>query len=150
MTVQRAEKAAKERYRGDAVCVHILKRSGEEIRVGSHWSYESLDAVALISRLVDAFQKAILSMQFAQAVTAEARALTSKRVPAAARAATLKRLARRHCAEGQQTMVETLASDLANWAEGQGIYEDQPLGLDEVARWILLARFIASGGGDEE
>lgn len=150
LTVQRAEKIAKGQYRRDAVCVHVLKRSGEEVRVGSHWFYESLDAMALMGRLVEAFQRESISMQLAQVVAAEAKALNSQHVPAEARAAALRRLARRHCAEGQQTMAESLASDLAAWAEGQGTYDAKPLGLAEVASWVLLARFIASGGRDEE
>jgi CRISPR-associated protein Cmr2 len=150
LTVQRAEKAAKAQYNRGAVCVHVLKRSGEEVRVGSHWYYESLDALALMDRLIDAFQGEIFSMQFAQAVAAEVRALSSQQVPAPARAAALKRLARRHCAEGKQTMAETLAGALAAWAEGQGIYDNKPLGLEEVASWVLLGRFIAGGGKDEE
>lgn len=151
MTVQRAEKAAKEQYSRDAVCVHVLKRSGEEVRVGSHWHYEGLDIIALMDRLITAFQRETISMQFAQAMAVEAKALHSQWVPAEARTSALKRLARRHCAEGQQSMAESLASDLAAWAEGQNLYEDnKPLGLDEVASWVLLARFIASGGRDEE
>jgi hypothetical protein len=89
-------------------------------------------------------------MQFAQAVAVEARGLNSHRVPAEARTASLKRLAWRHCTEGQQTIAETLAGDLATWAEGQGVFDAKPLGLEEIANWVLLARFIASGGRDEE
>jgi CRISPR type III-B/RAMP module-associated protein Cmr3 len=147
LAVQLTEKAAKKQYGRDAVCVHVLKRSGEEVRVGSHWRYGDLDTVGLMTRLIEGFHREILWMQFAQAMATEARALDSERVPAVARAAALRRLARRHCPEDQQPMAEILVSDLAAWAEGRGTDDARTLGMDEVARWVLLARFIASGGG---
>jgi CRISPR-associated protein Cmr2 len=142
--MQQAEKSAKENYGRDAICVHVLKRSGEEVRVGTHWSYGDVDAVEIVEKAVAAFRDDTLTMKFAYALADEARSLESTKLPWEARAAEFKRLARRHSAlgEDQKKDAEGLATELAKWAEGPGT--------GEVAKWVLLARFIAAGGRDEE
>ncbi len=158
VAMQRAEKAAKNTYGRDALCVHVLKRSGEEVRVGTHWNYGDLDAVELAGRVVAALRDdtlTTLTMKFAHAVTDEARSLAGVEgdkfpLPAPARAAALKRLAQRHCGKGREAEAQSLATELASWAEGKYRDDKKPLGLEEVAQWILLARFIASEGRDDE
>lgn len=155
LAMQRAEKAAKNTYGRDALCIHVLKRSGEEVRVGTHWTYGDLDAVGLASRIVAALRDDTLTMKFTHAVVDEARSLSGVEgdkfpLPAPARAAALKRLAKRHCGKDREVEAQRLAAELASWAEGKNKGDGKPLGVEEVAQWILLARFIASGGRDDE
>jgi CRISPR-associated protein Cmr2 len=155
LAMQRAEKAAKGDYGRDALCIHVLKRSGEEVHVGTHWQYGDLDAMDLANRVVAAFSNETLTMKFAHAVAGEARGLAGVEgdkfpLPREARAAALKRLAKRHCAKGKEKEAESLAAELAAWAEGKNEGDKKPLGIEEIAQWVLLARFIASGGRDEE
>ncbi len=154
-TMRHAEQAAKNHYGRDAVCVHVLKRSGEEVRIGAHWKYGSVDAIELANRIVVAFRDETLSMKFAQSVADEARGLagdeltSENRFPPEARAAALKRLARRHSRDDKKAEAEGLAVELAKWAEGKNDDDKRALGIEEIANWVLLARFIASGGRDE-
>lgn len=155
LAMQRAEKDAKNKYGRNALCVHLLKRSGEEVQVGTHWKYGAVDAVDLTNRVVAAFHDDTLTMKFAHAVADEARSLAGVEgdkfpLPAEARAAALKRLAKRHCGKGKETEAQSITAELASWAEGKHEDDKKPLGVEEVAQWILLARFIASGGRDSE
>jgi CRISPR-associated protein Cmr2 len=146
-----AEKDAKNKYGRDALCVYVLKRSGEEVRVGTHWEHDGWQLVELVERTVKFLNDDILSMKFAHAVGDEARALTALSLPA--RESELKRLAKRHKGnKPKEDCAAALAAQLAAWAgvEHGDAPNKKPLGLEEVAWWIQVARFIASGGRDEE
>jgi CRISPR-associated protein Cmr2 len=151
LAMQRAGKSAKNDYGRDALSIHVLKRSGEEVRVGTHWQYGGLDAVGLVNELVAAFQDSTLSMTFAHDLAGEARGLSTTSLPLAARSAEVKRLARRHSPEDKdkKQKATVLAGELANWAESKQEGDKGPLGMEKVSQWVLLARFIASGGRDE-
>jgi CRISPR-associated protein Cmr2 len=153
-----AESSAKNRYGRDALCVHVLKRSGEEVRVGTHWTAQSsvdsedgASLVAIVEQLIGLLRDKKLSMKFAHAVADEARSL--ELLPFEGRSAELRRLGKRHRGERyDEKEIAGLCSQLARWAEmrrGEG-EKQESLGLEEVSRWILLARFVASGGRDEE
>jgi CRISPR-associated protein Cmr2 len=151
IAMQQAEKSAKRDYGRDALCVHVLKRSGEQVRVGTHWNYQRLDVIDLVGRLVTCFRDGTLTMKFGYAVAAEARGLAGDIIalPPEARAAAFRRLAKRHCGKGKQSTAEAVAAELAWWAESKDAGDQKLVGIQEVAQWILLARFIASGGKDD-
>ncbi len=157
--MRRAESAAKQTYGRDALCVHLLKRSGEEVRVGTHWAKRNggnlVEWLGVFEQLTDLLSGEILSMKFAGAVAAEASGLAA--LPLEAQASELKRLARRQKgAQFQQALHEgdvmRLMDQLGPWAKTEVGSEDEKrvLGMEEVAQWILLARFIASGGSSDE
>lgn len=63
-----AEKLAKNRYSRNALVVTLMRRSGEQTRVGCHWRYRELGAdddprqpIKLFSRFYDLFDQDILS-----------------------------------------------------------------------------------------
>ena len=161
--LEHAEKAAKSAYGGDALAVYLLKRSGEEMRVGTHWTMtddkgQTVSLVALAETLAAWLRgESLLSMKFAHSVAAEAPALSSANLPTAARAAALKRLVLRHKGKDfqekkHQAQVFSVMKQLARWADTTRPDADgneQPLGLAEVAKWVLWARFLATGGSDE-
>lgn len=154
LTMQRAESAAKNTYGRDAVCIHLLKRSGDEVNVGSHWmSTNGESLLSLIEEVTRLLREKILSMKFVQSVSAESRFL--KALPLKAQSSELCRIARRQ--KGDQfsevqhrVEVETLMVRLASWANELPGSIGNPGGLEEVAQWLQLARFIAIGGRDEE
>jgi len=170
-----AEKAAKTLYGRNALCVHLLKRSGEQVRVGAQWFYASSvsDTVALFEEVRQHFIEAMrgqpgLSMKFPYTLFDEARTLAELKLSAQerllAQRSEMRRLIKRH-KQGQwhvdrneeSKMVEDLAYRLASLAqslhghcppEEPSPEEPQP-GFVELAKWLLLIRFIVSGGGGE-
>jgi CRISPR-associated protein Cmr2 len=155
--MRRAEVAAKQTYGRDALCVHVLKRSGEEVRVGTRWAGSDInqpDWLESFDQLVNVLRDEVLSMKFTTAVVAEASGLAM--LPVEAQQSELGRLAKRQRgAKFDQSLNEAdireLMNRLAAWAKTQiGGNDKRPLGLEEVAQWILLARFIAGGGSSDE
>jgi len=175
---RQAERSAKENYGRNALCVHLLKRSGEEWRVGTKWFYlqeEDLpDPVAQLDDLRQRFADGRLSMKLAHAVLEEARTLAC--LPKAAQEAELQRLLKRQggerlSAEERKRQAAELAPPLAelaqkldahhrkwleNWKKRHAgppqpadLAEAPQPGLVELAQWLLLARFLAQGGGEE-
>jgi len=153
-TVRQAERRAKKVYDRDALCVVALKRSGETVRVGSKWQYAGLDAVGLMERLRGYFLEGALASRLAYDVHMEAQGLVD--LPDAQRAR-IAWLVRRHRDKEKlaDSEVDQVAQGLADLALGldQGAArhprpEDRPRGMVEVAAWLLLARFIARGGGE--
>jgi len=147
-----------------ALCVRAIKRSGEVLDVRSSWEpflHEGerleyvppvqekrqiwLNAGGVFAPLVRAFQDGSLSSRFAYEVANEARivdALADNR----AHAATLRRLVRRHKTDKLQEP-PSLSEALQTWAEGLAgcVAKDKASegGLTELARWLILARFVA-------
>lgn len=154
LTMQRAEKAAKNVYGRNAVCIHLLKRSGDEIKVGSRWTTAGgEDLLPLVLESTVLLRERILSMKFVQAVSSESRILTA--LPLDARKSELCRLARRQKGEQfseemHKAQVEALMTKLAAWADEVPRSKNNLGGLEEVAQWLQVARFIAIGGRDEE
>jgi hypothetical protein len=77
-----AEHAAKHLYDRDALCVVALKRSGEPLRVGTHWQEENVpcDTPTLMRRLCQHFTAPDeLSSKFAYEAHAQARGLALSR-----------------------------------------------------------------------
>jgi CRISPR-associated protein Cmr2 len=142
-----AEHRAKNVEGKAAVCVRVLRRSGEQFDVRSKWTL--LDRFA---PLVDFFHTGTLSSNLPYAVAESAYAFEE---PDDAFEAELKRLLQRH--HDPQTWSEDeaeWAARLRTWAEGlpkpakqQTAYSPQNTSqAEELARWLALARFLAQGG----
>jgi len=159
-----AEKSAKDRYGRNALCVHFLKRSGEELRVGAQWFYghtpnNTCDTVGLLVEIQKRFSDARISMKFAHAVFDEARTLAA--VPAACEAEMHRLLKRQHgkalnTQQGEQ-QADELAPLLGQLAQSLSVHRSDPdtvpnqpqVGTVELAKWLLLLRFLAQGGGND-
>jgi|Deesub1362A_J573_1020465.scaffolds.fasta_scaffold01016_13 CRISPR-associated protein Cmr2 len=144
-----AEHAAKETYERNAFCIHLLKRSGEEVRVGAKWFYDDMgtDTIALIMRIYELFNDGRLSMRLAHAVFEKARTLAH--LPDEAQRAELGRLIKRHSErempeEERRELAQQLAALAMNLDEHAGRIGKR--GLEQLADWLLLVRFLAQGG----
>jgi CRISPR-associated protein Cmr2 len=147
--MREAEHAAKETYDRNALCIYLLKRSGEEARVGAKWFYDDVpqDTVAMWSDICERFKSGRLAMKLAHAVFEESRTLSG--LPRQAQQAELKRLLKRHSertmpddelkglSERLTAFAAVLESHAAAVAKG---------GFEQMAHWLLLARFLALGG----
>jgi CRISPR-associated protein Cmr2 len=136
--VVEAEKAAKNHYERDALCVTLLKRSGSPLTVGAKWHSCVTD---LIADLVDHFRSERLSAKIAFDLDRIASILIGDPFPHEARVVEVRRLLRRHrdnkrCDEPAKTAIDELAERLV------------VLG-PEMADWLKVARFLAGGGRDE-
>jgi CRISPR-associated protein Cmr2 len=139
---RQAEHRAKEKYGRDALCVQVLRRSGETLQMGSHWLVEGLDVLALLDELRENFAAKPpqgLSTSLPYHLDAEALGLEGL---SHTYYAALKRLIQRHRAKNGPPP-EELGVKLATLAK------DLPGGLPELVKWLLLARFIAQEGGGE-
>jgi CRISPR-associated protein Cmr2 len=132
-----AEKKAKKMQSKDAVAVAVLRRSGERAEMRSRW--EGVEH--RFAQLCQWFSDGALSSRFAYDVADSARRLEGLTGPFQAE---LKRLFRRHRDEKKPSPPdpEKAAADLMDWAS---TLSD---GFVELANWILLARFVALGGGE--
>lgn len=142
-----AESIAKAVKGKGAVAVTLMRRSGERITVRSRWG----DLGDHFETLVSYFAQRHLSSKYAYDLAGLAPALTA--LPADGRRASLKQLVYRHRA---RTLADpdSLVDRLAAWAEAldeqtppeYGDNGPTPQGLTELARWTVLARFVAQGG----
>jgi hypothetical protein len=138
--MREAEKDAKNKYGRDALCLYVLKRSGEEVHVGAHWQAGGEDTVTVVTQLVDLLNQKALSMKFPTVFADEARFL-----PKGAIEAELRRVGKRQSGE----QFEQHEQDVKDWLR-RAARLAAAIGAEEFAEWALLARFIASGGRDEE
>jgi len=147
--MREAEHAAKEIYGRNALCIYLLKRSGEETRVGAQWFYTGMDGdtVALVTDIWERFKDGRLSMKTAHAVFEEARTLSN--LPREAQKVELKRLLKRHSeSKEREAQAEELSSKLTAFAIAldECAREVGKRGFEQMADWLLLARFLAQGG----
>lgn len=150
-----AKKAAKEVYGRNAVAVYFLRRSGERQMIGSKWWYEGGpgDPLAFLDEMRQHFAGGHLADGFAYALNGEAPTLVG--VSFGAQRAELARLLDRHSKLRRQEVGE-LATRLTQWTTalnthwpGAGAEADKPApGMIELSKWILLARYLAQGGGE--
>jgi CRISPR-associated protein Cmr2 len=132
-----AERKAKKMQGKDAIAVAVLRRSGERAEMRSRW--EGVEH--RFGQLCQWFSDGALSSRFAYDVADSARRLEGLTGPFQAE---LKRLFRRHRDEKKPSPPdpEKAAADLMDWASTLSN------GFVELANWILLARFVALGGGE--
>lgn len=141
-----AEKKAKNRYGRNALCVSVLKRSGEPILVGSHWQAGGQRIVNLVKNAAEDFAKERLASRFVYEFSDQVQALGKVEPPMLQ--SLLKRLLKRHRNPGQPSSKSQLDIFMA-WVEA--FEQGEPAGdgaTGELARWLLLARFISQGGGE--
>lgn len=125
-----AEKLAKDRYDRNALVVTIMRRSGEQTRVGCHWEYKDLrpeaQPIPLFSKFYDLFDQDILSPKSIFTLLEEAPTLVSLRLEReedkrAAQASEIKRVLRRQRNEKKRDLLQDetarlLADDLVKLA----------------------------------
>jgi len=158
-----------------AVCIRVLKRSGEEYDVRSRW--DSVRPGGAFDQAVEHFRGGALSTRLAYEALAQAPVAIG--LPPAAQTALLKRLLGRHKKSSLSSDdVEKMAHDLIDWSLALGevipppdafmsgtgfLVAGQPgklannaeneeprlaAGFLEMARWLVLARFLALRGQD--
>lgn len=151
-----AEQRAKDVCGKAAVCVRVLRRSGEVTDVRSTW--QALGHI--FEHLVSLFKDKALSSRFAYDLLAQAPVI-SNLAPASVqpqsdpRQAILRLSMQRHKGE-RLTDIEQKVADLWSWAKAldASLPADErdvagaSHGFVELARWITFARFVAQGGGD--
>ncbi|MEA3376565.1 MAG: type III-B CRISPR-associated protein Cas10/Cmr2 [Chloroflexota bacterium] len=138
-----AEQQAKNVEDKASVCMRVLRRSGEQFDVRSRW-----DDLNDFEPLVNFFRDGALSSRLPYAVAEWAYAFEQ---PGDAFEAELRRLLGRHHDPKRWTESEAeWAERLRDWAQDL----PQPMGeryessgqTEELARWLVLARFLAQGG----
>jgi hypothetical protein len=147
-----AEKEAKKIEGKNAVCVHVLKRSGEPLEVRSKWD----DMQAIVEELRGLFANNTLSSGLAYSVQRDAPILSG--LPGDASRSMLKVLLKRQSTEGFKDRVEAWASGLIEWVDKMDKYlphkkdslgnDEGPAGFSEMANWLVLARFLSQRGGE--
>ncbi len=128
---RKAEGLAKDVDGKDAVCVYLLKRSGEPVQMVTHWN----DEAGLLSVLAGHFASGSLASKFVYEVITDAYAGSG--LVLEAQKALLKRLLKRHCDKANQA---ELLTKLEPWLG--------KIGLAELGKWLALARFVAQGGDE--
>ncbi len=128
--------------------MRALKRSGETLEARGTWKgmgNNFYDVVKL-------FESDAVSSKLAYDVLREAPVVVA--LEAAAQEAALRRLIKRH-KSNQYGGAETLAAQLSAWAAVLDERIPKPQdprepsgGLFELGKWLVLARFIAQGGGE--
>ncbi len=149
-----AERQAKALAGKAAVAVTVLRRSGETRELASPW--QALDAVggfdALVALFRDEGQGPPLAGRFPYEVAVAARVLSS---PDDRFAAELRRLLARHRNDRYKEALEQAAwpERLSQWAKALAAVGAGPDGAggpatEQVAVWLVFARFVAQGGGE--
>ncbi|MGQ9532518.1 MAG: type III-B CRISPR-associated protein Cas10/Cmr2 [Desulfotomaculales bacterium] len=140
---RRAEAKAKEVEGKAALCVTVLKRSGVMVTIRSRWE----DFWPVFGDLANVFredgpQKAALAGRFAYDVALAAEVLLEADEKFRAE---LKRLVARH-----RNPRHPDSPDPEEWTDRlHGWAQSLPEGPAELGRWLILARFIAQGGGEQ-
>ncbi|MBI2863666.1 MAG: type III-B CRISPR-associated protein Cas10/Cmr2 [Chloroflexi bacterium] len=140
---------AKEVYGRDAICVRILKRSGERSEVGGKWHVgeRGVDTVETVREVVGDLEGERLAAGFIYEVDAEVAALG--RVDGPMRLSLLRRVLKRHSPKGAAP--RTTAEGLSAWADAfdaGDAEKGQRDGMGELKEWLLLASFMARGGDE--
>lgn len=136
---RQAERQAKQAGR-DAVCVRVLKRSGETTEMRSPWKAIG-ETFAKMTRFFQGDEQGeLLSSKFAYDVLRAAYALPKADEKSRAE---LKRLLKRH-----RNPKHPQAPDPDEWAERLHAWANRlpDQSLEELGRWLVFARFIAQGG----
>ena len=136
-TARQAESRAKAVENKDAVCVHVIKRSSESIEVRGRRAIISVNFTAYQGLISGASPQ--LSNRFAYDLLQSTYALPEANGMLTSET---RRLLQRHRVEHAALDCVAWAEKLRAWAEGL------PGGPEELARWLLLARFVVSGGGE--
>jgi CRISPR-associated protein Cmr2 len=129
-----------------AVCVRVLKRSGETTDMRSRWQDLGTTFADLVRLFTEDGAGQPLASRFPYDVAASAYGLT---IPDDRFQAELCRLLTRH-RNGQHPAAPDpaqWAGRLTDWARRLP-HPDAGAVTDELARWLVFARFVAQGGGE--
>lgn len=145
-----AEQKAKKVTDKAAVCVRVMKRSGEKFDVCSPWKAMGDN----FDRLVMFFKENMLPSRFAYEAMEQSQVVNPLE-DSKIRNAVLKRLVKRH-KTNKLAEPDQLVNQLDQWAADLDEYlpkEEQngckiPQGFVELSRWLVLARFVAQGGSE--
>ena len=155
---RKAETSAKDDYGRDAV-VFTEAHGTQRRSAGAKWEWDGDSVAELVSELTQAFSKParlsakigydLSEMAYAMVVDAKDKDAAKIVIPAAARRAEVTRLVKRRTetfvkGEEAQQVVDALAPRLCKWGEAEHI------GWESLANWVILARFLASGGKKEQ
>ena len=159
-----AEELAKDHYGRDALVVTIIRRSGEQTRVGCHWHYPGLQMqpIQLFTYFYQLFKHDVLSPKSIYNLLEEAPALVKL---GDAQRSEFKRMLQRQYDEKREDKlptavisIPTLAKHLVELANAMdsdekrkhdttrsaGLHSDERrYGLVEVLGWLLIAAFLA-------
>jgi len=143
---RKAEEEAKHLRGRNAVCIHVLRRSGERVHIGSEWD----DLGARFDNLVARFKSGEISSKFAYDLLDEARTITGLE-DKESRSAVLKRLIKRHKTPLlSKDEEDRLLVEMRKWSDAldKRVPEENgsSQGFAELGRWLVFARFVAEGG----
>jgi CRISPR-associated protein Cmr2 len=134
-----AEQQAKQVTGKAAVCVQVLRRSGEALEMRSPWSMVD----NTFSDVVRLFQEDCMGSAVSSRLAYDVRHASYTLYEADQKSkAELKRLISRHrnAKHPQAPSVELLSERLYNWAQAL------PSGMEELGAWLVFARFVTQGG----
>jgi CRISPR-associated protein Cmr2 len=136
-----AEHQAKQVKEKDAICVQVLKRSGEMLAMRSPWNAVGDTLTEIIQLFKGDAQGEPLSGKLAHDVVDVAYALPDADEKCRAE---LKRLLKRHRnpKHSQAPEPDVWAERLKTWAT------HLPNQLEELGHWLVFARFVAQGGSE--
>lgn len=140
---ERSAKAFKKDSLGNKgmVCLTLAKRGGEALSALSPW-----ESATNVREWVHAFQHDEVAAVFPYVLAREA--VTFQKLNIEAAESMLKYLFSRHTGEKvPETRKENLLNFLKNWRKAIEEKTGKPA-IDEVARWLIIARFLASGGAE--
>ncbi len=160
-----SEELAKDHYGRDALVVTVIRRSGEQTRVGCHWKYQGLEMqpISLFTYFHELFKFDVLSPKCVYILLEEASALV--RLERETQESEIKRVLSRQYDEKHENKltvttinVPTLARHLVELANAMDsdekgkqdtiqsveLHSDKRrYGLVEVLGWLLVAAFLA-------
>lgn len=167
-----AERLAKDHYGRNALVLTILRRSGEQTRVGCHWSYPELpksSPLSMFTRFYQFFQEDLLSPKCVHILLEEAPALV--KLDKLAQASEIRRVflrQRNKTDQEEEGRAAKLKDELATWAKtladlAEAMDNDErrkhiPIesvelhsekrryGLVEVFGWLLAMAFFTRKG----
>lgn len=134
---RQAERDAKRVQDKAAVCVYVLKRSGEQSKMCSRW----VSLGENLNNMIERFKEGSISSRFAYDAISSAYALNQSDEKFRAE---IKRLLMRHRIEEHPNAPDPkmLAMQLSDWAQSM------PDKSEELGRWLAFARFVAQGGDE--
>ncbi len=144
---RQAEKRAKLDYGRDAVVV--IEAHGTQRRAaGAKWTLGDDSIAGLVSELTQVFSEKRVSAKIGYDLSEMAYAMASDIIPDEARAMEVRRLLKRRTETflkggNVSALVDALAPRLCDWGEAKQV------GWESLANWVILARFLASGGKEQ-
>lgn len=144
-----AEKHAKNDYGRNAVVVIEAHGTGQQREAGAQWDTEGIAVIRVMADLQAAFTPpAWLSAKLGYDLQDLAYRLVGHNVPAEARAAELKRVIKQRSMSFHDNKDDARVP-IDEFAEALAALGESPYcGWQSLANWVILTRFLATGGRD--